>query len=768
MKKGELNFMTQQEMTYQYLGKGRKLVEGLEKVTGRVRYAGDLTLPGMLYARPILSPYAHAKILSIDTTEAEKAPGVVAVLTAQDLPTKDRVIASRNSAILAKEKVLFRGQPVVVVVGETEAAAQDGADLVLIDYEPLPAVIDPLKAMAAGAPIVWPGGLPKEDSDLAAAHTAVDKKEEKEKEITNVHSENHFERGDVEQGFKDAEVVIERTYKIASFHQGYMEPHATVAEPDPFRGSLTIYTSTQGQFLVRDEVSRILGLPKSKVTIVPMTLGGGFGAKYGILDPLIGAVALAVKQPVRIVLTRSEDFLTTTPSQAAVITLKTGAKKDGKLTAIQAKVVLDNGIFAFAMGGIVGALLGGYYKCENVKIECYEVITNKPQTGAYRAPGAPQATFALESNIEDMAQELGIDPLEFRLKNAAEAGDPMGNNDPWPSLGLKECLQQMQEHPAWKNQSKGPNEGIGLAIGGWPSFMGPAAAVCRVDSDGTIRVHVGSVDISGINSSFVLVAAEALGVSPDQIEIIQGDTRSGPYAPNSGGSQVTYSVAGAIDKAAKEVRRKLLELASDHFEASIDDLELKEGKVQVKGVPDRTISISELASIAQSKVGGPGPIMGEGQSAVEVNAPGFVVHLAKVAVDPETGDVVLKQYVAIQDVGFALNPTMVEGQIHGGSVQGIGMGLHEAIIYDEDGQLLTASFMDYDLPKMNTVPNIDTILVHNPAPNGPFGLRGVGEPPIVAGAAALANAIKDATGVRVTELPIRKEVLWQALQDNGQ
>lgn len=756
--------MAQQETTYQYLGKGRKLVEGLEKVTGRARYAGDLTLPGMLYARPILSPYAHAKILAIDSSEAKQVPGVVAVLTAQDLPTKDRVIASRNSAILAKDKVLFRGQPVVIVVGETEAAAQDGADQVLIDYEPLPAVIDPLKAMEPNAPVIWPNGLPQDESDLTAAHSGVDKKEEEIKEITNVHAENHFERGDVEQGFKEADIVIERTYKVASFHQSYMEPHAAVAEPDPYRGSLTLYTSTQGQFLVRDEVARILQLPKSKVTIVPMTLGGGFGAKYGIIDAMTGAVSLAMKQPVRVVLTRSEDFLTTTPSQACVITLKTGAKKDGSLTALQAKVVLDNGIFAFALGGIVGALMGGYYKCANVKIGCYEVITNKPQTGAYRAPGAPQATFALESNIEDMARELGIDSLEFRLKNAAEAGDPMGNNDPWPSLGIKECLEQLKEHPAWKNRAKEKNEGIGIAIGGWPSFMGPAAAVCRVDSDGVVRVHVGSVDISGINSSFVLVAAEALGVSPDNIEIIQGDTRSGPYAPNSGGSQVTYSVAGAIDKAAKEVRRKLLELASDHFEASVDDLEMKDGQVQVKGVPDRTISIADLAAKAQSTAGGPGPIVGEGQSAVEVNAPGFVVHLAKVAVDPESGDIALKQYVAIQDVGFALNPTMVEGQIHGGAVQGIGMGLHEAIIYDEDGQLLTGSFMDYDIPKMNTVPDIDAILLHNPAPNGPFGLRGVGEPPIVAGGAALANAIRDAVGVRVTELPIRKEMLWQALR----
>jgi CO/xanthine dehydrogenase Mo-binding subunit len=298
--------------------------------------------------------------------------------------------------------------------------------------------------------------------------------------------------------------------------------------------------------------------------------------------------------------------------------------------------------------------------------------------------------------------------------------------------------------------------------------MSPASSVCRVDEDGTVRIHVGSVDISGVNSSFALIAAEVLGVPPDRIEIIQGDTETGPFAGPSGGSQITYSVAGAVANAAQEAKKQLLTLAADHFEAAVDDLELKDGQVQVKGVPERKISIGELAQKAQSKAGGPGPIVGQGNSAVEINAPGFVAHLVKVKVDPSTGRVTPTQYVAVQDVGFALNPLMVEGQIHGGVVQGIGWGLHEAMVYDEDGQLLTASLMDYDVPKAYRVPGIETILVHNPSPTGPFGARGIGEPPITAGAAAIANAIKDATGVRVTELPIREETLWRALHGNGQ
>ena len=757
------------ETTFQVLGKPRKLVEGMEKVTGRARYSGDVSLPGMLYARPVLSPYAHARIRAIDIAAARQVPGVVAVLTAQDLPSRDRAINSRHSAILAKEKVLFRGQPVVVVVGESEAAAQDGADAVTIDYEPLPAVVDLEAALAPDAPVIWPQGLPSEGADLTAAHAAVDKEtEQADRPPSNIHAENHFHRGDVERGFQEAAVIVERTYKTALVHQGYMEPHAAVADPDPLGRGLTIYTSTQGQFIVRDEVARLLSLPKSKVRIVPMTVGGGFGAKYGILEPLVGAIALAIGRPVRMVLTRSEDFLTTTPSPASVIELKTGATSDGRLTALQARVLLDNGVFPFALGGIVGILLGGYYKCPNVRIDCYEVITNKPQGGAYRAPGAPQATFAIESNMDELARALGMDPLEFRLQNAAETGDPMGNGDPWPNIGLRQCLERMREHPAWKDRTKQPNEGVGIAVGGWPCGMSPAAAVCRVDTDGTVRIHVGSVDISGVNSSFALIAAEVLGISPDQVEIVQGDTRSGPPAGPSGGSQTTYSVAGAVAAAAEEARRQLLKLAEDHFEARVEDLELTDGKVQVKGVPDRAITIGELARMAESKAGGPGPIVGEGRSAVEENAPGFVVHLAKVHVDPDTGEVRLQQYVAIQDVGFALNPLMVEGQIHGGTVQGIGWGLHEAMYYDEYGQLLTATFMDYDMPKANDVPTIETILVYNPSPHGPFGARGVGEPPITAGAAAIANAIRDATGVRITQLPIRSEVLWQALHANGQ
>ena len=764
--------MSKNNQSYTFLGQPRKLIDGAEKVTGRARYAADLRIAGMLHARPVLSPYAHAVITSINISAAAAMPGVVAVLRAEDLPSRARAIVSRNSAILAKEKVVFRGQPVVVVVADSEAAAQDAADAVIVNYDPLPAVVDPLAAMLADSVAIWPNGLPKEGVDLTAAHSAVGKQSSERQAVSpNVHEEAHHARGNVAQALRDADLVIERTYTTAAVHQAYLEPHAATAEPDPLGDGLTIYTSTQGQFLVRDEVARLVGLPRAKVRVVPMTVGGGFGAKYGIIDPLVAAVALTVGQPVRLVLTRTEDFLTTTPSPASVITLTIGATKNGELTALKAHVVMDNGALPFAIGGIVTVLIGGYYHCENVQIDVYEVLTNKPQAGAYRAPGAPQATFALESSIDDMARELGIDPIEFRLKNVAEAGDLTGDNEPWPDIGLREVLETLRDHPSYREREMQPfnatphtfREGIGIAIGGWPGGVSPAAAVCRVDTDGTVRILVGSVDISGVNSSLVLVAAEVLQVSPDKVQLIQGDTQSGPFAGPSGGSQTTYTVSAAVGRAAEAAKRQLLEMAAQQFEASMEDLELIDGAVQVKGVPGRAIAIGKLARKAESTNGGPGPIVGEGRSALEKNAPAFVAHLVRVRVDTETGVVTPLQYVAVQDVGFALNPLLVDGQIQGGALQGLGWGMGEAMRYDARGQLLTASFMDYDIPKFENSPVIESVIVQHPSPLNQYGVRGVGEPPITAGAAAFVNAIRDAVGVRLCELPVRAEDVWKAL-----
>ena len=751
---------------FQYLGKGRKLLDGLEKVTGQTKYSGDISVPGMLYIRPVLSLYAHAKIKSIDSSQALKVPGVVTILTAQDLNTKDKVISSRNSAILAKDEVFFCGQPVVAVVAESEESAQDGADLVFVDYEPLKTVIDMDKAISSDSPLTWPNGRPGADSDITAAHGSSESgKEVTGEKFSNVHDEVHHSRGDVEKGFSNADLIVERTYRVSSVHQAYMEPHAVLANPDPYKDTLHIHTGTQGQYLVRAGVANILDMPRSKVRLTAAPLGGGFGAKYGILEPLAGAIAMTLKRPVKIVLTRSEDFLTTTPAPACKLTVKIGAKKDGTMTALQVTDFNDSGVFTSHWGRNISLLIGGYYKIDNVKIDCYEVCTHKAQTGAYRAPGAPQATFALESTIDELSEGLCIDPIELRMKNAVEEGDLRGDNQPWPHLGLKLVLQRLKEHSAWQNRNKlNENEGVGIAIGGWPCRMLPAAAVCKIDNDGVVRLQIGSVDISGLNSSIVLIAAEILGVHPDEVELIQGDTSTGLHAPSSGASVATSSIANAIIPAAQEVRQKLNELAADEFEASPDDIVIKDSKASVKGMPGRSLSIAQLATMANNRFDGAGPLLGEGTATSGQNAPAFVAHLIRVKVDPDTGEVTPLEFVAVQDVGFALNPLMVEGQIHGGVVQGIGLGLHEKMVYDESAQLVTASFQDYDIPKADSVPFIDTVLVNNPAPNRPFGARGAAEPPIIAPSAAITNAIKNATTIRLENIPVTNESLWRAIQ----
>ena len=751
---------------YKFLGKRKKLIEGFEKVTGYAKYSSDAFDIDALSISPILSPYAHAKIKSIDKNQAFKINGVVDVLTADDLHTKDNVISSRNSSILAKDKVLFYGQPVAVVIGLTPALAQDGADSVIVKYDPLPVVADAISAIKSDAHVIWPHGLPGMSSESSDGHAAIKKTNEIKSEIpSNIHTRNHFKRGDVNNGFNKSHVIIERSYSIPNVHQSYMEPFSCLAVPDSVKQNLTLFTGTQGQFVVRNEVAKLLGMKKNKVKIVPMNLGGGFGAKFGLIEPLVGAVALKLNKPVKLCYTRTEDFSTTTPSPAVFIELKTSADKNGIITAIKGKIILDNGVFAFPIGSIVGALLGGYYKCPNVEIDCYEVITNKSQAGSYRAPGAAQATFALESNIADMAEELGINPLEFRIKNAAETGDLMGNGEKWQDLGLKKCLLMLRDNPVWKNLKCNKDEGIGIAIGGWPCFVSPASAICQVDPDGMIIIHVGSCDITGLNTVLVQVVSEVLCTSSEKINLIQSDTSLAPYAPHSGGSQATNSMSGAVKVASENIKKLLLNQASQHFEIDIHDLDLDEGLVKVKGVPDRQISFAELSELSRTTNGGQGPIISEGRSALEKNSPGFVVHLVKIKIDIETGKILPIKYLAIQDVGFALNPSLVEGQIHGGVVQSIGWGTNEEMLFDSSGELINVSFLNYAIPRADDVPNIDVILLENLSIHGNYGIRGVGEPPITAGLAAIANAVKNAIGIRLTELPLNSERIWMKINE---
>lgn len=743
-----------------HLGKPRKIIDGLEKVTGTARYTADLALAGMVHARPVLSPYPHARVRAIDASAALALPGVTAVLTGHDL-NGGRVAHSRPSLILALDEAVFAGQPVAVVVATNEADAQDGAGLLEIDYEVLESVENAAQAMRDDL-LVWPRGVPGAETSQVSLHGGEAGGQE-DANISNLHERRVFERGDARGALEGAHVVIDHSYTNAGVHQAYLEPHAVVAQPGARPGEVTVYTSTQGQYVVRSEVAGALGLRERDVHVQPMTVGGGFGAKYGILDALVAAVALHMQRPVRMVLSRSEDMLTTTPAPATTIRVRLGADATGRIVGLDVHAVIENGVFPYGHAGIIATVIGGMYRCENVRIETLEVLLNRAPVGAYRAPGVPQALFALESNVDELARALEHDPLELRLLNAAEDGDPTGTGRPWPDIGLKACLERAREHPIWQSRRQRPHEGVGLAVGGWPGGFSPAGAVCRVDTDGTVRLHVGSVDISGVHSSMVLIAAETLGVDPDVVEIVQGTTDSGPYAPASGGSQVTISLSGAVLGASTQVRDQLLDLAAAHFESHREDVELAGGQARVKGVPGQSITLGQLAQLGQRLSGGPGPVVAEGRAAIKAGAPGFTAQLVRVQVDPDTGLVTPLDAVSIQDVGFALNPLLVEGQVHGGTAQGLSMGLYEGLHYSS-GTLVSANFLEYAFPRATDLPPIEAVLVERASEHGPFGARIVGEPPITAGAAAVANAIRDAVGVRVTEAPVTSEALWRLMQ----
>ncbi|MEI6044983.1 MAG: xanthine dehydrogenase family protein molybdopterin-binding subunit [Chloroflexota bacterium] len=749
---------------YKAVGHSVRRTDGAEKVRGEIRYAGDLHLPGMLHARPVLSLYAHARIKKIEVEAALKVPGVVRVVTAAELPLILEASESRKRNPLAKDEVIFYGQPVAVVLGETEAAALDGANLVQVEYEELPAAIDLLLALQPNAPLV----RRKEGhgADLEAQiHATIEVKAEKEKAVLppNVSNHVHFQQGDVEAGFREAAVIVENTFRLPMVHQSYLEPQVVVAAPDPL-GGLTVYSSTQAGFSARRDVAAALGLPQNKVKVVSMPVGGGFGGKFGLLEPWAAGLAKLVGRPVKLGYYRMEDLLAANPAPACVIEVKVGARADGTFCALKARLIFDTGIYPGAPVWLAGMLLGSYYRLDNYVIEGLEVLTNRPNSGAYRAPGAAQASFAIESQIDALAHALQRDPLELRLQNCAVEGDLNPSKRPWPRIGLKECLEKLQQHPAWQHRAtKGVDQGIGIAVGGWPGGLEPATALCRLDHDGSFTVTTGISDLTGVTTSLQLIAAEVLGLKPEQVTVHNVDTDSAPYAGASGGSKTTLTVGAAVVKAAEDARKQVLEIAAQYLEASPEDLELSEGKVNVKGLPSRSVTLQEIANLSMSFGGRFEPVFGRGSSAITRNAPSFAVHLARVKVDRETGEVKVLGYVAVQDVGFAINPAEVAGQIHGGVTQGLGWALYEQMVYDETGTLLSGSLMDYTLQTAAMVPPIDVQLVEIPAPDGPFGAKGVGEPPIIPGAATIANAIFDAIGVRVTEVPATPERLLKAI-----
>ncbi|HWV24141.1 MAG TPA: xanthine dehydrogenase family protein molybdopterin-binding subunit [Thermomicrobiales bacterium] len=751
---------------FKTVGQRTKRLDSPAKLTGREKFTADLRLPGMVHAVIVGSDLAHGRINGVDKEAALRMPGVIAVLTNDDLPIHRDANGNPVAELLAGDEALHVGHPIALVLAETAVAAQDAAEAVVVDIEALPTVSDLHAAILEDAPRVSAdkaGAFEDEASmhNADAATATIDKSELP----PNVSNAADVERGDIEAGFAEADEIVELSLTSQALHQGYIEPQVCLAAPDAF-DKLTVYTSTQGAFHGRQKVADTLGMPLNSVNIVQMPVGGGFGGKFVLIEPLVAAAARAVNRPVLLQYTRTDDFLAGNPAPECAMTIRLGAKRDGTLTAINVDLLFDAGAASGSPLGIAAVLVGGYYRFPNLRIKGYETRTHRPSSGSYRAPGAQQATFAIESAIGEMCERLGLDPVEMRLMNCAVEGDLRPNGGEWPRIGLKETIEALRDHPAWQNreEARAKGHGVGIAVGGWPGGIEPASAACRLDADGKLTVMLGSVDLNGTNTTFAQIAAEQLGTGVEDVRVQTVDTDGAPFAGGTGGSKITYTVGPAVKRAVDDAVEQIKQIAADRLEAAPEDLELADGVVRVKGVPDASVSLKEIARLSMST--GPGgylPVQGRGGSGINKSSPGFAAHLAEVSVDEMTGVVTVHRYVAVQDVGFAINPATVEGQIQGGVVQGLGWALYEGMPYDEDGQPLASSLMDYTLPRARMAPPIETVLVEVPSEDGPFGAKGVGEPPAIPGAAAVANAIRDAVGVRITSLPMVPAKVLEAL-----
>ena len=756
-------------MEHKVIGTNLAKVDAPERVTGKAAYGADLSLPGMLWAKIVRSPYPHARIKRIDTSKALALPGVKAVITAEDFPLLEKgataplvgeVSISLNAVrelAMASDKARYHGQAVAAVAAIDQFIAEDAARLVEVEYEELPVVGDILEAMKPDAPLVHEDMITEEEG-----------KREKDGRPSNIAIHMVYNRGDVEAGFRQADVVLEHTYRTQMVHQGYMEPQACAARMEP-DGKMTVWTSTQGVFTVRTQLVALLGIPASRIKVIPMECGGGFGGKsLALFEPTVVVLAQKTGRPVKLVLSREDVLRATGPGSPTVITVKAGATRDGKLTAVSASMCYDAG--AFPGSPVSRGILVGLapYKVDNMWAEGFDVVTNKPRVQAYRAPGGTPAAFAVESLMDMLAERLQMDPLEFRAKNAVQQGDTFPLGMLINRIGLKEIIERIQTHPCWTTPLVGPHRGRGLALGFWIGGSFTSSAQVTINSDATASIYVGSVDLTGTRTTILQMAAEELQMTPREITVTVGDTDTAPFADVSGGSRITYTMSTAVYQACQDVIGQLKERAAEKLNTPVTELVYGEKRVWVKSDPQKVVWVKDLAR--ESVAIGKGPIVGKGSTTRMQPAPAYAAHVADVEVDPETGKVKILRYTCFQDVGRAINPAQVEGQLQGGAVQGIGWALSEEYVFDK-GILKNANLLDYRCPVALDVPMIDTVLIEVPASEGPYGLRGTGEVPIVPPGAALANAIYRAVGVRLDQLPMTPErVFWatHAQTTNGQ
>ena len=726
------------------------LIDGEARVRGRLRFTADYIDRRTLAMRLVTSPYAHARVRSIDTEAACALPGVVRVLTARDLP--DITPTTRVRLLLARDRALFAGHPVALVIAETEAAAEDGVDAVMVDYEPLPAATTMDAAIRPGAPLVWPEGVPGEDAEAADHGADVGGAADGPAAPSNVANPVGFQRGDADAALRSAYRSVDLTFEIDRVHQSYLEPHATIAEPGEERGA-TVRSASQAPTYVQKESAALLGVPPSDVDAKVMHVGGGFGGKFILYEPLVTAAARAVDAPVQLVMTRREELLAAQPAAGGRLRIRLGADEGGSLTAVKAALTYDGGCFPNSPTGIGVMMCGSIYRAPNIDVRGRTVMTHKASIGAYRAPGMTQQAFAMESAMDELAIALDLDPLELRLRNVSQAGDELADGSEWPDIGMREVLEKLRAHPLWQKRESlaASGRGVGVALGAWFGGVDASNAGCTVEEDGGITVHLNAVDLTGVSTSVVLLVAEEIGVSPDAVRVRWQGQVDGPYhLSNAGGSKTLRTVGPAVAAAARDAREQLFRVAAAHLEADAADLEIAGNAVRVKGVPESAVAIGELAGMRALH----GPIAGHGRSAPGGRTPAFCAQMAEVSVDEETGRITVHGIVMAQDVGRAINPLTVAGQMMGGAAQGAGWALCERLVYDEDGQLLTGTLMDYAVPSAKDIPPIETLLVERPSGNDPHGARGVGEPPIIATAGAIANAVRHTSGRRVTAAPL--------------
>ena len=756
----------QSEETKKYRVVGTRPIrhDGLEKVTGAAKYGADVQLAGMLHGKVLRSPYAHAYIKSIDTSKAEALPGVFAVASSKDFPIiQDQIIdfaESQGSArmmaehVMANDKVLYKGHAVAAVAAANQHIAEQAIQLIEVDYEVLPTVLTLHDALKEDAPILH---------DNLTTMFRVERFTRGEDTGVKGNIAGHIQHklGDVEKGFAEADVIVEREFETQTVHQGYIEPHASTAvwAPD---GKLTIWTCTQGSFAIRSGVSAILDVPESTVKVIPTEIGGGFGAKLTTyLEPVAAVLSRKTGHPVKIVMDRKEVFEGTGPTSATHMRCKIGATKSGKITAAELYMAYEAGAYPGSPVGGGAMAATGPYNIENLLVNGYDIVCNKQKVQAYRAPGQPQGCFAVEPVIDELAEKLEMDPMEFRLKNVAEEGDRMPTGVPLARIGIKEMEEEMKAHPHYHTKLDGPNQGRGIAVGFRMQGGEASSATINVNSNGTINLITGSVDIGGTRAAVAMQAAEVLGITAEDVTPTVVDTDSIGYTASTGGSRIAFDTGLAAIAAAEDVKRQMSARAALIWEVQDEDVAFQDNTFFCTKNPADRLTFKELAGRLM-RTGG--PVTASAASAAGGVGPIIAGNMVDVEVDPETGKVDILRFTTFMDAGTAVHPSYVEGQMQGGTVQGIGWALNEEYFYTDDGTMANSSFLDYRMPTSLDLPMIDTVITEVPNPRHPFGLRGVGEAPIIPPIAALANAIYDAVGVRLTKLPMSPGSILEALE----